>query len=238
MSSTALLATALSVFPLLIPAALSSLSSSLTAMPPSIPPFDQPLSLSLTPVLVLAAGPSPYGTVECATSSASTAFSLRFISYGNYTALPSQGDDAAVPRLESVSFAVSNAANEIDTLCAFALPLSGGSEGSAKRGTGDGGNDGDGDEAAGAGTWQPCADRKDTDGTHRFTIATGAAFEVEGGRIAVNQTWFCHDEDGRLVAYTGVARGILDMTCTKGEISGYHVQNCTAPDTQLPVTLL
>ncbi|KAI1492450.1 hypothetical protein F5X96DRAFT_667689 [Biscogniauxia mediterranea] len=228
MGSSALLTTALAVFPLLIPPALCS---SLTTIPPSIPPFDNPLSL--TPVLVLTGDPGPYSTVECAASSASTAFSLRFISYGNYTALPSQGDDAAVPRLESVSFAVSNAANEVDTLCAFALPLSGGGGEEENRVI-----DGDGDETGGAGTWQPCADRKDTDGTHRFTIATGAAFAIEGGRVAVNQTWFCHDEDGRLVAYTGVARGILDMTCTEGEISGYHVQNCTAPDTQLPVTLL
>ncbi|KAI5924842.1 hypothetical protein F4810DRAFT_96698 [Camillea tinctor] len=237
MSSAASIHRILPLFLLLTP-------TSLSFNPIPIPPIPQisPSDFSLTPVLVLAAtSPNPHSTVECAASSSSTAFFLRFISYGNYTALPSQGDDTAVPRLESVSFAVSNAANEVDTLCAFALPLSGGgSSDGSDTSTGfppAAGSDGD-EGTGGAGAWQPCADRKDTDGTHRFTIATGAAFAIEGGRIAVNQTWFCHDEDGRLVAYTGVARGILEMTCSEGEISGYHVQNCTAPDIRLPVMLL
>ncbi|KAI1502723.1 hypothetical protein F5X99DRAFT_426900 [Biscogniauxia marginata] len=184
---------------------------------------------------------------DCAAASLSTSFILRFISYGNYTALPSQGDDTAVPRFESVSFAVANAANGVETLCAFALPLSdgggGGNSSSSSNNTSSSRNNnsrgyGGMEAGPGVGAWQPCADRKDTDGKHQYTIATGAGFGIVGGRVAVNQTWFCHDEEGRLVAYTGVARGILDMTCTEGKISGYHLQNCTAPDTRLPVTLL
>ncbi|KAI1633758.1 hypothetical protein F4809DRAFT_622031 [Biscogniauxia mediterranea] len=235
MGSSVLLTTALSVFPLLIPPALCS---SLTTIPPSIPPFDIPLSL--TPVLVLTGDPSPYSTVECAASSASTTFSLRFISYGNYTALPSQGDDAAVPRLESVSFAVSNAANEVDTLCAFALPLSGGDgdhDHDHEEEEEDRVIDGDGDETGGAGTWQPCADRKDTDGTHRFTIATGAAFAIEGGRVAVNQTWFyviCTNQE-----VLQHRKGCNKIYMCYAEVkSTADSKNCTAPDTQLPVTLL
>ncbi|KAI0025027.1 hypothetical protein F4780DRAFT_724107 [Xylariomycetidae sp. FL0641] len=90
--------------------------------------------------------------------------------------------------------------------------------------------------------WQACADRKDSDGIHRFTIATGAGFArsdaAATATVAVNQTWFCHDEDGRLVAYTGVANGTLDLTCVESEVPGYHLQNCTSPDITLPVTLL
>jgi hypothetical protein len=47
-------------------------------------------------------------------------------------------------------------------------------------------------------TWQACADRKDTDGKHRFTIATGAAFGLAERSLAVSQTWFCHDDADRL----------------------------------------
>lgn len=41
------------------------------------------------------------------------------------------------------------------------------------------------------------------------------------------------------VAYTGIANGSLTMGCVDGgELGGYHVENCTAPDGTLPVTLL
>ncbi|KAH9898904.1 hypothetical protein F4778DRAFT_741506 [Xylariomycetidae sp. FL2044] len=84
-----------------------------------------------------------------------------------------------------------------------------------------------------------CADRRDTDGKHRFTVATGARFALAERRLGLNQTWFCHDEGGRLVAYTGVASATLEMSCTdEGEVGDYHLQNCTAADIRLPVTLL
>ncbi|KAI2630741.1 hypothetical protein GGR54DRAFT_584010 [Hypoxylon sp. NC1633] len=164
------------------------------------------------------------GNVDCAAASTTTTFQLRWVSYGNYTAqAPGPGDDTLTPaQLMSMTFAATNEANGVDTECAFPL----------------------GRLAANAtwvddASWQACADRKDTDGKHRFTIATGALFARAERRIAVNQTWFCHDDDGRLVAYTGVASGTLDMTCFDGgELGGYHVENCTSPDVVLPVTLL
>ncbi|KAI6091081.1 hypothetical protein F4821DRAFT_281637 [Hypoxylon rubiginosum] len=164
------------------------------------------------------------GNTECAAASTTTSFYLSFVSYGNYTALPGTGDDGvAPPQVVSMSFAVANAANGVYTVCAFPL----------------------GYLAGGPGTWvddpswQACADRRDTDGKHRFTIATGAAFGLTNRYIALNQTWFCHDDAGRLVAYTGIANGTLNMSCADGgELGGYHVENCTSPDVQLPVTLL
>ncbi|KAI2612881.1 uncharacterized protein GGS25DRAFT_529417 [Hypoxylon fragiforme] len=186
------------------------------------------MMMKRTPPLLLhrngwAGGVEPH----CAPSSLSTSFALSFISYGNYTALPGQGDDTGlVPaQLVSMSFAVANEANGVYTVCAFPLGhLS------------SGGGGGRWIEDA---SWQPCADRKDTDGKHRFTIATGAAFAMSTRSIAVNQTWFCHDEGGRLVAYTGISNATLDMACgDDGELGGYHVENCTASDIRLPVTLL
>ncbi|KAI1661548.1 hypothetical protein F4813DRAFT_344857 [Daldinia decipiens] len=187
-----------------------------------------PIPLPMPP----SAAPSPQsvaGNSDCAAASASTAFSLSFISYGNYTALPGQGEDdgGLVPRqLMSMSFAVVNAANGVYTVCAFPLGhLSGG-----------GGQPASWVDDA---SWQACADRRDSDGKHRFTIATGAAFNRAERFLTVNQTWFCHDEVGRLVAYTGIANGSLTMGCVDGgELGGYHVENCTAPDGTLPVTLL
>ncbi|KAI1457670.1 hypothetical protein F4805DRAFT_457587 [Annulohypoxylon moriforme] len=171
---------------------------------------------------------STSGNTDCATTSTSTSFLLSFISYGNYTALPGPGeDDGLVPRqLISMSFAVANAANGVYTICAFPLGhLSAPSNGSAEWVDDD--------------SWQACADRKDTDGKHRFTIATGAAFERAVGALRVNQTWFCHDEGGRLVAYTGIANATLNMSCADGgELGGYHVENCTSADVSLPITLL
>ncbi|KAI1096327.1 hypothetical protein F5B19DRAFT_435874 [Rostrohypoxylon terebratum] len=173
---------------------------------------------------------STSGNTDCAASSLNTEFLLSFVSYGNYTALPEQGDDGLVPRqIVSMSFVVANAANDVYTICAFPL-------GRLTKP----GNDSDTpaqwiDDAS----WQACADRKDTDGTHRFTIATGAAFGLQSRQLSVNQTWFCHDDDGRLVAYTGIANSTLDMTCADGgELGGYHVENCTSVDVSLPVTLL
>ncbi|KAI1338013.1 hypothetical protein F5Y15DRAFT_140523 [Xylariaceae sp. FL0016] len=160
------------------------------------------------------------GNTDCASLSTNTSFLLSFISTGNYTATTSQDDN--IQQMVSISFAVTNEANNVYTLCAFPLGYSSSSVAWTAAGP----------------TWQTCADRKDTDGKHRFTIATGAEFAMQGDDIAVNQTWFCHDEEKRLVAYTGVARGTLKMSCTEGELSGYHVQNCTSPDIRLPVTLL
>ncbi|KAI0434073.1 hypothetical protein F5Y09DRAFT_337964 [Xylaria sp. FL1042] len=127
--------------------------------------------------------------------------------YGNWTALPSQNDNP-IQHLESISFAVSNAANSVSTVCAFPLSatLVGGVDGltsaaylfpfkgafPAARGRNRARSD------SVEPTWQACADRKDTDGKHRFTIATGAAFGLAERSLAVNQTWFCHDETGRL----------------------------------------
>ncbi|KAI1145291.1 hypothetical protein F4825DRAFT_444257 [Nemania diffusa] len=162
------------------------------------------------------------GNTECSAASSNTTFQLTFISYGNWTALPSQ-DENPIQHLESVSFAVSNAANGVSTVCAFSL----GATLTGDPGTAD----------AGA-VWQACADRRDTDGKHRFTIATGAAFGRAERSLSLNQTWFCHDDAGRLVAFTGVASTGLNLTCSESEVSGYHLQNCTSPDLALPVALL
>ncbi|KAI1078413.1 hypothetical protein F5B20DRAFT_228176 [Whalleya microplaca] len=175
------------------------------------------LNLDLAPLAVS-------GNTDCAAASASGAasFALSFISYGNYTALPGSVD--TLPQLISISFAVTNDANGVSTACAFPL----------------GGLAGDGTWADSGPAWQPCADRKDSDGTHRFAILTGAEFGLVDRYVAVNQTWFCHDDDddGRLVAYTGVASSTLTMSCTESEVSDYHLQNCTSVDVRLPVTLL
>ncbi|KAI1417566.1 hypothetical protein F5Y13DRAFT_184905 [Hypoxylon sp. FL1857] len=172
------------------------------------------------------------GNTECATASTNTSFLLSFISYGNYTALPGQGEDdgGLVPsQLVSMSFAIANAANGVYTICAFPLGHV------SNRSAGSGGPTTWIDDTS----WRACADRKDTDGKHRFTIATGAAFGLTDQYITVNQTWFCHDDAGRLVAYTGIANGTLNMGCVDGgEVGGYHVTNCTSPDVTLPVTLL
>ncbi|KAI0380904.1 hypothetical protein F5Y04DRAFT_281249 [Hypomontagnella monticulosa] len=169
------------------------------------------------------------GNTECAAASASTSLFLSFVSYGNYTAIPGQGGDELVPQqLMSMSFAVTNEANGIYTICAFPLGHSAPSTGAGSPATWI-------DDAS----WQACADRRDSDGKHRFTIATGASFRREDRFVSVNQTWFCHDDAGRLVAYTGIANGSLSMTCGDGgELGGYHVENCTSPDVELPVTLL
>ncbi|KAI0114919.1 hypothetical protein F4814DRAFT_448754 [Daldinia grandis] len=181
------------------------------------------------------AAPSPQPTTsnaDCAAASPNATIHLSFVSYGNYTALPGQGggddDGGLAPRqLMSMSFAVANSAHGAHTVCAFPLGhLSG-------AGAGDPGTWVD------DASWQACADRRDSDGKHRFTIATGAAFLRAERFLAVNQTWFCHDEIGRLVAYTGIAKGRLTMSCVDGgELGGYRVENCTAPDGILPVTLL
>ncbi|KAI0010154.1 hypothetical protein F4779DRAFT_324880 [Xylariaceae sp. FL0662B] len=161
------------------------------------------------------------GNTDCAAASSATTFALSLISYGNYTALPGAID--ALPQMLSMSFVVGNAANGVSTQCAFAL---GGSV------------DGGGVWVDPGPSWQPCADRKDSDGTHRFAVLTGAEFALTERYVAVNQTWFCHDDEGRLVAYTGVASATLKMSCTESEVSDYHLQNCTSPDVTLPVTLL
>ncbi|KAI8635077.1 hypothetical protein F5Y19DRAFT_486013 [Xylariaceae sp. FL1651] len=191
------------------------------------------------------------GNTNCSTTSLNTTFQLTFISYGNWTALPSQ-DDQPIQRLESISFAVTNEANGVATVCALPIgvTLSGNPvvlddlPSSAYPTALIGltswavvtGKD-DVNMTAGA-VWQACADRKDTDGIHQFTIATGAAFGLSARSLAVNQTWFCHDDAGRLVAYTGVASTTLNMTCSESDVSGYHLQNCTSPDLRLPATLL
>ncbi|KAI0542309.1 hypothetical protein GGR58DRAFT_453477 [Xylaria digitata] len=184
------------------------------------------------------------GNTNCSAASSNTTFQLTFISYGNWTALPSQ-DENPIQHLESVSFAVSNVANAVSTVCAFSLgaTLSGGTgvldDGltlSAHPSPFTGASPWT--AVAAAGEWQACADRKDTDGKHRFTIATGAAFVLVERSLAVNQTWFCHDDAGRLVAFTGVANTVLNLTCSESEVSGYHLQNCTSPDLVLPVILL
>ncbi|KAI0887284.1 uncharacterized protein GGS22DRAFT_156626 [Annulohypoxylon maeteangense] len=149
------------------------------------------LSRSNTDLADASSTQSAPGNVECATASLASTFNLSFVSYGNYTALPGQGDDdgGLVPQqLISMSFAVANAANGIYTICAFPL-------GHLSKS----GNDSDAparwvEDAS----WQACADRKDNDGKHRFTIATGAAFALGEGGLRVNQTWFCHDDAGRL----------------------------------------
>ncbi|KAI0131665.1 hypothetical protein F4776DRAFT_153661 [Hypoxylon sp. NC0597] len=170
------------------------------------------------------------GNTECAAASTNASFLLSFISYGNYTALPGQGEDDVVPtQLVSMSFAIANTANGVYTICAFPL------------GRVSNRSNGSGDPATWIDdtSWKACADRRDTDGKHRFTIATGAAFGLTDEHITVNQTWFCHDDAGRLVAYTGIANGTLNMGCADGgEVGGYHVTNCTSPDVTLPVTLL
>ncbi|TGJ81075.1 hypothetical protein E0Z10_g7677 [Xylaria hypoxylon] len=208
-------------------------------------------SSTIHPDPLLAANVAPVpaarsGNTNCSTASSDATFQLTFISYGNWTALPSQ-DENPIQRLESVSFAVYNAANVMSTVCAFSLgvtlsgdpgvldnltlstyPLSftGVSPRAAVAAT------------SGVGEWQACADRKDTDGKHRFTIATGAVFRRADKSLAVNQTWFCHDDAGRLVAFTGVANTVLNLTCSESEVSEYRLQNCTSTDLVLPVTLL
>lgn len=202
------------VIPLLFVAfSLSSSSSFSTTTSTEFPPA---IDATLLPATVS-------GNTECSAASSNTTFGLTFISYGNWTALPEQGENP-IQHLESISFAVTNAANAVSTICAFSL-------GSTLKQKDVGLADA---EAA----WQACADRKDTDGKHRFTIATGAAFGLVGRTLSLNQTWFCHDDAGRLVAFTGVARAMLNMTCSESEVSGYHLQNCTSPDLALPVTLL
>ncbi|KAL7626997.1 hypothetical protein AAE478_003773 [Parahypoxylon ruwenzoriense] len=189
---------------------------------------------------------SSSGGADRASASTSASFALSFVSYGNYTALPGQGgsDDGSLApaQLMSMSFAAVNQANGAVTICAFPLghlspPPTAGEPATWV------------DEPG----WQACADRKGTDGKHRYTIATSAAFGLGDRQLSVNQTWFCHDDDGRLhtseekkkkklhtrVAYTGIANGTLDMTCFDGgELGGYHVENCTSPDVTLPITLL
>ncbi|KAI1375030.1 hypothetical protein F4677DRAFT_446938 [Hypoxylon crocopeplum] len=167
------------------------------------------------------------GNTECAAASTATSFQLSFISYGNYTRIPGGGEDdgGLVPgQLVSMSFAVANEANGVYTVCAFPL-------GHLSTPSGSGAPAIWVDDAS----WQACADRRDTDGKHRFTVATGAAFARPDRYVVVNQTWFCHDDAGRLVAYTGIANGTLNMTCADGgEVGGYHVENCTSPDVTLP----
>ncbi|KAI0448946.1 hypothetical protein F5B21DRAFT_520899 [Xylaria acuta] len=207
------------------------------------------------------------GNINCSAASSNTTFQLTFISYGNWTALPSQ-DENPIQHLESVSFAVSNAANGVSTVCAFSLSSAtlSGNPGVAREDSSsssdpspfagvlsraaiaaaaaasDNGVLGEGRDVhvqPGMGaTWQACADRKDTDGKHRFTIATGAAFGLAGRSLSVNQTWFCHDDAERLVAFTGVADTTLNLRCSESEVSGYHLQNCTSVDLTLPITLL
>ncbi|KAI0105437.1 hypothetical protein GGR51DRAFT_188427 [Nemania sp. FL0031] len=206
------------------------------------------------------------GNTECSAASSNTTFQLTFISYGNWTALPGQ-DESPIQHLESVSFAVSNAANGVSTVCALSLgvTLSGNpgevmadddalnshvpvppstgvpSWATVAAGVGKGGDDARAHmevEAEAEAAWQACADRKDTDGKHRFTIATGAAFALADRSLAINQTWFCHDDADRLVAFTGIARTGLNLTCSESEVSGYHLRNCTSSDLALAVALL
>ncbi|KAI0816314.1 hypothetical protein GGR55DRAFT_674517 [Xylaria sp. FL0064] len=151
--------------------------------------------------------PSPINFSIHSEKSSNTTFQLTFISYGNCTALPSQ-DDNPIQHLESISFAVSNEANSVGTVCAFPLSatLAGGVDElisaaypfpfKGALSVAEGGDKARSDSAEPA--WQACADRKDTDGKHQFTIATGAAFVFAERSLAVNQTWFCHDEVGRL----------------------------------------
>ncbi|KAI3336411.1 hypothetical protein HD806DRAFT_473592 [Xylariaceae sp. AK1471] len=210
---------------------------------------------SPTPNAALSPITTAAGNTNCSASSSNTTFQLTFISYGNWTASSSQNDNP-IQHLESVSFAVSNAANEVSTVCAFSLsdnpgffnledgfPLSVSPPWAASVGgngikIGSRGKDDAYSSTEAAAEWQACADRKDTDGKHRFTIATSAAFGLVGQSLAVNQTWFCHDDVGRLVAFTGVASAVLNTTCSESEVSGYHLRNCTSPDLALPVTLL
>ncbi|KAI0552058.1 hypothetical protein F4679DRAFT_537525 [Xylaria curta] len=201
------------------------------------------------------------GNVECSAASSNTVFQLTFISYGNWTALPSQ-EENPIQHLESISFAVSNLANGVSTVCAFALsdtlsaklealedftlpigslPFVGESFRTTTAAASDNGVISNGKAAGQSGigaAWQACADRQDTDGKHRFTIATGAMFRLTERSLSVNQTWFCHDDAERLVAFTGVANTTLNLTCSESEVSGYHLQNCTSVDLALPVTLL
>jgi len=179
--------------------------------------------LPVLPSLTVAT-PSPSSKARdtnCGAASETTKFQLTFLSYGNWTALPSQVDNP-IQHLESVSFAVTNVANGVSTVCAFSLDLthsSGNDTGATTTKAGEkdivlpisplspdlistlqrtppGVQVGEG--IGGLESWKACADRKDTDGKHRFTIATGAAFEMAGRRLAVNQTWFCHDDAARL----------------------------------------
>ncbi|KAI1752356.1 hypothetical protein F4782DRAFT_151469 [Xylaria castorea] len=225
-------------------------SSSLAVHPEALPPLNAVLVPTATS-----------GNVNCSAASLNTTFQLTFISYGNWTALPSQ-EENPIQHLESVSFAVSNVANGVSTVCAFSLgdtlstrlevledhtssmyllPFMRESSRAAAAAASDNGVISKRKAAAQSGidaTWQACADRKDTDGKHRFTIATSAAFGLAERSMSVNQTWFCHDDAERLVAFTGVANTTLNLTCSESEVSGYHLQNCTSVDLTLPVTLL
>ncbi|KAI0858883.1 hypothetical protein F4860DRAFT_516333 [Xylaria cubensis] len=201
------------------------------------------------------------GNVDCSAASSNTVFQLTFISYGNWTALPAQ-EENPIQHLESISFAVSNLANGVSTVCAFSvsdtlsakleagedptpsmnsLPFVGESFRTATAAASENGVTSNGKAAGKSGigaAWQACADRKDTDGKHRFTIATGAMFGLSERSLSINQTWFCHDDAERLVAFTGVANTTLNLTCFDSEVSGYHLQNCTTVDLALPVQLL
>ncbi|KAI8949488.1 hypothetical protein F4801DRAFT_591112 [Xylaria longipes] len=224
---------------------LATLSSpSPTVYPEPLPPTNAVLVPTATS-----------GNVNCSAASSNTTFQLTFISYGNWTALPSQ-DENPIQHLESVSFAASNAANGVSTVCAFSLgatlsgvledpassvypfPLTGVPSWIAADSNGVASKRQDSAYSSMGANWQACADRKDTDGKHLFTIATGAAFGLAERSLSVNQTWFCHDEAERLVAFTGVANTTLNMACSESEVSGYHLQNCTSVDLALPVTLL
>ncbi|KAI1429251.1 hypothetical protein F5Y12DRAFT_710156 [Xylaria sp. FL1777] len=203
-------------------------------------------SSTIHPALLPAIPKATSGNTNCSAASSNTTFQLTFISYGNWTAQPSQ-DENPIQHLESFSLAVSNTANAVSTVCAFSLgarpvgvsdghssrayPLA--FEGALPVSKGESHTD-----ASTGPAWQACADRKDTDGKNIFTIATGAAFGLAERSLAVNQTWFCHDDAGRLVAFTGVANTVLNLTCSESEVSGYHLQNCTSPDLTLTVTLL
>ncbi|KAI0179959.1 hypothetical protein GGR52DRAFT_221186 [Hypoxylon sp. FL1284] len=163
--------------------------------------------------------------VECAAASAQTTFGLRWVSYGNYTLLPGYDDGELVPAQSVVMYlGVANRAAAVDSICSFAVGgLANGKPGSWVDDT----------------SFHPCADLRDTDGKHNFIITTSAAFSLTDRYVSVNQTWYCHDDARRLVAYTGSAHSTLDMSCDDGgEVGGYHLENCTSPNVELPVTLL
>lgn len=67
-----------------------------------------PLNSNTTAEDVILAPQAVSGNTECAAASASTSLFLSFVSYGNYTVIPGQGDeDGLAPRqLMSMSFAV------------------------------------------------------------------------------------------------------------------------------------
>ncbi|KAI1743963.1 hypothetical protein F4680DRAFT_408062 [Xylaria scruposa] len=235
-------------------ATLSSLVTLFSSSPTVHSEIVRPTNAVLIPTTIS-------GNVDCSAASSNTVFQLTFISYGNWTALPSQ-EENPIQHLESISFAVSNLANGVSTVCAFSLsdtlsaklealedpassmdslPFAGEPFRTATAAASDNGiisnRKAAGEPNIGA-AWQACADRKDTDGKHRFTIATGATFGLTERSLSVNQTWFCHDDAERLVAFTGVANTTLNLICSESEVSGYHLQNCTSVDLALPVTLL